>query len=309
MDKYNTPVLFLIFNRPDTTQRVFQKIREAQPPKLYVAADGPRDSRVGERERCNEVRRIATDIDWNCDVKTLFRDNNLGCRVAVSEAIDWFFDNEEMGIILEDDCLPDKTFFRYCEELLFKYRDEDSVMTISGNNFQPCRRTERSYYFSRYMHCWGWAGWKKGWKHYDREMKSWPILKNQNFIEGLFRSKKARRYWNNIFDQVYEGNIDSWAYIWQYSIWVNNGLNILPETNLVTNIGFGTDGTHTKNFFADNSNMVTHPIELPLNHPDLMLINTRADRYTQFRHFQPPFLKKAYRKITRIVINTLWSKI
>lgn len=301
----NSPVLFLVFNRPETTQKVIQKIRDARPSKLYVAADGPRKGRTGEKEKCEMVRTIATDVDWECEIKTLFRDENFGCRKAVSSAIDWFFENEEMGIILEDDCLPNDSFFQFCDELLNRYSGYEQIMSISGNNFQPKRRSDCSYYFSRYMHCWGWAGWRRGWKYFDLEMKSWPELKSQKFISEFFKSTKAQQYWSNIFDQVYEGKINSWAYIWQYSIWVNKGLNILPESNLVSNIGFGEDGTHTKDFYSDFANLKTYPIELPLSHPSSISVNAKADRYTQFRHFQLPLYKKIFRKVNRIAKNIL----
>ena len=156
--KLETPVLFLVFNRPDTTAQVFEAIRQAKPPRLYVASDGAREDKEGELEKVKQVREIVSQVDWNCEVKTLFRDKNLGCKIAVSSAIDWFFEQEEMGIILEDDCLPHPTFFRFCQELLERYRDDERIGMISGNNFQFGRKcTDYSYYFSMYSHIWGWA--------------------------------------------------------------------------------------------------------------------------------------------------------
>ena len=170
----NTPVLFLIFNRPETTEIVFSVIRKAEPPRLYVAADGPRPDYPNDAESCEIVRAIATDVNWDCKVKTLFRDQNLGCKLAASKAIDWFFEQELEGIILEDDCLPDQSFFWFCQELLGKYRDDTRIMHIGGTNFQFGKeRTKYSYYFSRYAHVWGWASWRRAWKFYDVEMKNW----------------------------------------------------------------------------------------------------------------------------------------
>lgn len=299
--KTRVPVLFLVFNRPETTQQVFQKIREVRPPRLYVAADGPRNEHSGEKLICEKVRAIATNIDWECDVRTLFRDENLGCRIAVSTAINWFFDNEEMGIILEDDCLPDISFFHFSEKLLYRYSDNDQIMSISGNNFQPRQRTDNSYYFSKYMHCWGWAGWRRGWKHFEPDMRSWPALKMKNFLTELFESPKAQYYWKNIFELVYDGKIDSWAYIWQYSIWVKKGINILPEVNLVRNIGFGKEGTHTKDGASEHADLATNSLGFPLVHPESISVNKEADRYTQFKHFQKPLRKKIYRKFKKLL--------
>ena len=297
----NTPILFLVFNRPDTTKRVFQKIRETRPPRLYVAADGPRKGHSNEIEKCEKVRQIATNVDWNCEVYTLFRNKNLGCKMAVSKGIDWFFENEEMGIVLEDDCLPNDSFFRFCEVLLDKYKDEKQVMTISGNNFQPKRRTKNSYYFSKYMHCWGWAAWRRSWKHFDLEMKDWPELKKENFLSKLLNSKRSEDYWSNIFDLVYENEIDSWAYIWQYSIWRENGVNILPEVNLVSNIGFGKEGTHTTSNISKSANMSTYSLKFPLKHPKNVDIHQKADKYTQNNHFQTPLYRRVINKIKRVV--------
>jgi hypothetical protein len=179
------PVLFLVFNRPDTTRDVFQTIRRARPPRLCVAAYGPRQDRQGERERCESVREIATDIDWPCELHTLFRTTNLGSEMAVSGGISWFFQHEAEGIILEDDVLPDPTFFRFCGELLERYRLEAKVMMISGNYLLgPKQRPATSYYFSRYTHIWGWASWRRAWSRYDRAMSQWPTLRSSNFLFG-----------------------------------------------------------------------------------------------------------------------------
>jgi len=297
MPNFNTPILFLVFNRPNTTKQVFEKIREARPPRLYIAADGPRESRKGEEKKCKQVREIVTNVDWDCEVNTLFREVNLGCKSAVSSGIDWFFKHEEMGIILEDDCLPDATFFRFCEELLLQYIDDERVMTISGNNFQPKRRTENSYYFSKYMHCWGWASWRRAWNHFDLKMKDWPKLKRKKFLNKLFNTEIAKNYWEQILDKVYSGKIDSWAYIWTYSIWKEHGFNIIPEENLVCNIGFGEEGTHTKSINSKSANMETKPIIFPLKHPEEINTLKKADKFTQKHHFQTPFYKRFFNKI------------
>jgi len=299
-----TAVLFLIFNRPDTTKQVFEAIRKAKPPRLYVAADGPRADKPSEAEKVEQVRRIATQVDWDCKVKTLFRDENLGSRVAVSSAIDWFFENEGEGIILEDDCLPHPTFFRFCEELLEKYRDDERVAMISGDNFQFGRkRTEYSYYFSCYTHTWGWATWRKAWQYYDKDMENWPFVRDNGYLYDILQDKRAVKYWARIFEKVYQGQIDTaWDYQWTFSCWVQNGLTVLPNVNLVSNIGFGGDATHTKDKDNANSKIPVFTLSFPLKHPNWMIRDKIADDYTQKINFnQPNIFYRVIRRLCRLI--------
>lgn len=295
------PVLFLIFNRPDTTQRVFESIRKAKPARLYVAADGPRPNTIGEAEKCQIVREIATSVDWDCDLHTLFRDKNLGCRVAVSTAIDWFFEHEEDGIILEDDCLPHPTFFRFCEELLNKYRDDQRIMMISGDNFQfGNKRTPYSYYFSRYAHIWGWASWSRAWKHYDVNMRLWPEIRAGRWLHDLFGDRQVVNYWGNIFERVYNSEINTWDYQWTFACLIHNGLVILPNNNLISNIGFDGNATHTggQSQFA---NLTTEPMLFSLFHPPYVIRDARADAFVDKIMFRPPFLMRAILKLRRLI--------
>lgn len=240
-----TPVLFLVFNRMDMTKRVFARIREAQPSRLYVAADGPRLNRTGDAEACEIVREyVLSHIDWPCDVKTLFRENNLGCKIAVSSAITWFFENEEEGIILEDDCLPDLSFFRFCGELLERYRDEDRVMMISGNCHLPKGMpVDASFYFSRFAYIWGWATWRRAWARFELDPlarideREYPLL-----VPG-YLSKRLQKWWLKILRSHPEQG-SSWAVLWQIAIWKNQGSSINPAVNLVSHID--TKGTHMK---------------------------------------------------------------
>jgi len=265
-----SPVLFLIFNRPDTTRQVFEAIRAAKPPKLYIAADGPRSNRPGEAARCEEARKIATAVDWDCEVKTLFRNENLGCGKAVSQAITWYFEQEPEGIILEDDCLPDPTFFRYIDELLLRYRNDSRVAVISGDNLQTKpRRDANSYYFSLFNHVWGWASWRRAWVNYDFDIASWPQLGDRLVARAL----------TAMFDEVREkgDSFSVWDYQWTFTCWREGMISILPAVNLVKNIGFGEDATHTT---GDNSNDVssrTRPLEFPLRHPVHMIVDSVAD--------------------------------
>ena len=277
-----TAVLFLVFNRPDTTTQVFEAIRQAKPPRLYVAADGPRADKVGEQEKCEEVRRIATQVDWDCEVKTLFRDKNLGCRLGVSSAIDWFFENEEEGIILEDDCLPSQSFFWFCEELLERYRNDMRIMVVSGDNFQEgSARNEYSYYFSRYSHIWGWASWRRAWSYYEKDMQSWPYIRDNNYLQDILSDKAVVKYWSKLFETTYQNKINTWDYQWTFSCWIQNGLTVLPNVNLVSNIGFDGDATHTTGKDNPNSKMLVFNLSLPLKHPNWVIMDKIADDYTQ----------------------------
>jgi hypothetical protein len=274
------PVLFMIFNRPDTTQQVFNAIRQAKPKQLFVAADGPREDKEGEKEKCIQARKIIEQVDWDCEVKTLFRDKNLGCKIAVSSAIDWFFENVEEGIILEDDCLPSQSFFWFCQELLKYYQNDTRVMHVSGDNFQFGKiRGEGSYYFSKYAHVWGWATWRRAWKHYDVNMKNFEDFLKSNQIINIFKIKQQQKYWMNVFQRVYDGKIDTWDYIWVFFCFINNGLCIMPNINLVSNIGFGIESTHTQGENSIFSKMKTEEIT-EIIHPEFVLADQEADLLT-----------------------------
>ncbi len=278
----DTSVLFLIFNRPELAARVFQEVRRAKPKRLYIAADGPRKNIPGDVNLCRETRHICNQIDWDCEVKTLFREDNLGCQLAVSSAIDWFFRYEEEGIILEDDCLPGLSFFRYCTDLLEYYRDDALIMSVSGNNFQQ-RPTheEDSYYFSRYHHCWGWATWRNSWLLYDAEMDNWVVKRNTEIInQWSDATDKFCKYWETVFDVVVNGKVDSWSYRWLYTCWKHRGLACLPQKNLVRNIGFAETATHTHKNETWNSMLEHNDLSFPLQHPQERHRNIKADKYT-----------------------------
>ncbi|MBR8826970.1 MAG: glycosyltransferase family 2 protein [Gomphosphaeria aponina SAG 52.96 = DSM 107014] len=281
-----TPIAFLIFNRPDTTLKVFEAIREAKPPLLMVVADGPRQDKPGEAEKCAATRKIIAQVDWQCEVRTLYSDVNLGCKRRVASGLSWVFTQVEEAIILEDDCLPHPTFFRFCEELLDYYRDDKRIMVISGDNYQFGRqRTEYSYYFSRYNHCWGWATWRRAWKYYDMEMKLWPKIRDEGGLRCILEDSKAIKYWSNILQKTYAGEIDTWDFQWTFACWVQSGLTILPDVNLVSNIGFGPEATHTKDSGNHSANLPVQAMGFPLQHPPLVIRQTEADAFTQRNHF------------------------
>jgi len=277
--KNDKAILFLIFNRPDTTKQVFERIKQAKPPRLYVAADGPRSNKASDSALCEEARRIALSVDWPCEVLTLFRNDNLGCKQAVSSAIDWFFSHEESGIILEDDCLPHIDFFKFCNELLDIYSNDHRISVITGNNFQNGqKRGNYSYYFSKYNHCWGWATWRRSWKSYDGNLSFWPQWSNSQEWKQLNPNRYEQRYWSGIFDDVRANKIDSWAYPWTCSVWHHGGLTATPNVNLVTNIGFGSEATHTTGNDTRWAAINTESLG-PLVHPLEILLDRNADLY------------------------------
>jgi hypothetical protein len=282
----HTAVLFLAFNRPDTTKRVFESIRQARPPRLYVAVDGPRENKAADAEKVQAVRDyIMANIDWACDVKTLFRDQNLGLKRAVSEAISWFFNHETQGIVLEDDCLPHPDFFPFCQELLELYKDDDRISVITGNNFQNgIKRGKASYYFSKYNHCWGWASWRRAWNIYDGDLSFWPSWQKSTEWKRKLPDRVERQYWAQVFDRVHRKEINSWAYPWTASVWYLGGLTATPNVNLVSNIGFGKEGTHTIDDSNPSSYLATHSIS-ELTHPQVIYHDTDADRYVFNHHF------------------------
>ena len=280
------PVCFLVFNRPGPTRRVFQAIRRAQPRYLYVAADGPRDI-PGEDDACLDVRAIVDEVDWDCEVHTLFQDSNLGCRRGVQTGLDWFFDHEESGIVLEDDCLPDPSFFPFASELLDRFSDVDQVKMISGDYFAGSKfDSTMSYTFTHFTHIWGWASWRRAWRECDQSMPGWSEVRASKWLEQIGGSKAFARYWRRAFDGVANGEVDTWDYAWQYAVWRAGGLVVQPTRNLVTNIGFGSDATHTQDASAWRANLDAKSIEFPLNHPAAVARDAARDRWADEHVFE-----------------------
>lgn len=306
--KLNTPVAFIIFNRPDTAQRVFNEIRKAKPTQLLVIADGPRTSRPGEDEKCKQTRAIIKQVDWDCKVLTNFSDVNLGCKVRVSSGLDWVFNEVEEAIILEDDCLPDSTFFKYCQELLEFYREDERIMMISGDNHLFGKKIiGDSYYFSQNAYIWGWASWRRAWNKYDVTMKIWPQVRDDKGLERIFDNKALRKYWTHIFEEVYHGKIDTWDYQWVFTCFLQKGLNVTPNRNLISNIGFGDGATHTLDDHAITANMAVEPMKFPLTHPQFLINDLEADKIVAqdiWKVKLDPKYKRMAKKI-RNIINRL----
>jgi hypothetical protein len=301
----NTAVLFLVFNRLDTTKQVFDAIRQAKPPRLYIAADGARETKDGEVQRVNAVRDyIISNIDWECEVKTLFREQNLGCKYAVSGAIDWFFENEEMGIILEDDCLPSQSFFWFCEELLERYKNEDNVFLISGDGRGTKQiNIDYDYDFVKYSLIWGWASWSRVWKKYDVKMSDWDDNKLK-IINNISQFSSTKRYWKSAFENTYDNKIDTWDYQFSYTLQKNQGLCIVPKVNMISNIGFGVDATHTSDSDNINANLPNLDLEFPIAHPSEVVSNKSLDRFYDLNEFKMPhFVTRIINKLSRLIIN------
>jgi hypothetical protein len=268
MSMLSTPVLFLIFNRPEVTNEVFDQIRKAQPKQLFIGADGPRKNKPGDQALCEESRQIVLKgIDWPCEVKTLFREENLGCKVAVSSAISWFFENVEAGIILEDDTLPDLTFFRFCEELLAKYKDDHRVMSVAGTNLLGKWKEKGQSYLFGHGGIWGWASWRRSWQLYDITMSGWRDPKVKEKIRSAFHTEEWFRFYEGMMDASFEGSMDTWDVQWLYSILIQNGLVINPSVNLVTNLGFAQSGSHTHSSNNPLAQLQIYPMSFPLVPP------------------------------------------
>ncbi len=304
------PVAFMIFNRPDYTKAVFAEIRKAQPKKLFVIADGPRTP--AEDAVCRETRAIVEHIDWPCDVQKSYAEKNLGLKERFRSGLNWFFENVEQGIILEDDCVPHPSFFRYAGEMLEKYKDDEQIMMISGDNFLPEFKTEDSYFFSRYFPIWGWATWRRAWKKYDVAIESWELPENKERVKKMYMQRYMAKHMAKLFDDIREGRLNTWDVQWLYACLMSNGLCVLPAHNLISNIG--THGTHSE---GSNQNLPTQDIyqDGDLRHPKSVEVAVAYDNAFYERNFAPrpfdlrrwiisvlikyEFVKKIYRFLTR----------
>lgn len=300
-DLFPVPVAFIVFNRPDVALRTFSEIAKMKPAKLLVIGDGPRSNLPGEERKVLDTRAILEQVDWDCEVLTNFSEKNLGCKKRVSSGLDWVFGLVDEAIVLEDDCVPSRSFFLFCQEMLEKYRNQSQVGMISGINFQQGeRRGSGDYYFSKYMHIWGWATWSNRWRgYYDVDMRDWPKFRNSNEFSELASSGSNKRYWEKIFEKVYQGRIDTWDYQWVFANWMRKRLCIIPNVNLISNIGFGQGATHTK---VENelSNLPAQEISFPLRYPDLIEANVLADQFTEQQYFSSgisDLLKKVITKL------------
>lgn len=292
-----TPIVLIIFNRPDCVKKSLECIAKARPTNLFVVADGPREGHPTDFEKCRETREIVDSLswDWPCEIKKNYSDTNLGCGYRPATGISWAFEHVESAIILEDDCLPNDTFFRYAEEMLELYNEDDRVMCISGTN----NRTEplnipHSYCFSNFPAIWGWATWKRAWDRFDIAVTEWGNLKESDWIEKKLSPAYLSDYFRSAFDTAFEkkGNTSIWDYQWNFAIWSHDGLCIFPRTNLVTNIGWGPDGTHTFKEDDPLANRPTQELEFPLQHPPKVETDTGHDRGYVEEVYKPRLVRK-----------------
>ncbi len=277
---FDTPILYLFFNRPDLTEITFSSICKIKPKNLFIAADGPRIGNHNDEINCKIVREyVLSKIDWECEVKTLFRDENLGCGKAVSSAISWFFEHVDEGIILEDDCLPNLSFFQFSEEMLLRYRNENRVMIVSGTNpISSYFLINDSYTFTASAGIWGWATWKRAWNFYDFNIQEWKSLKIQSQFKEYFHYAEDAENLSNGLDAVSSGAIDTWDYQWAFYRVINDGIGIVPKYNLISNVGFGINSTHTDDPNHYLANLYTVSLGFPLIHPEIILSNSKYSK-------------------------------
>jgi hypothetical protein len=296
----NTPIVFIIFNRPDPTAQVFAAIRQARPSQLLVIADGPRADRPDDEEKCRVARSVIDQVDWPCEVLTNYAEKNMGCKYRVASGLDWAFSLVEEAIIFEDDCLPHPSFFPYCEELLGKYRDDRRIGIISGhNNLFGYRRNSDSYYFSNIPYIWGWATWKRTWEAYDFNISDWPEVRDSGRLKDIFHHDIEVQSWTSIFDHQYDGYFNAWDYQLMFTSLINNWLNIIPNTNLISNLGFDTDATHTKNPQDPLSKQLSEEMVFPMIHPKFFIHDQISERKVFYKSVYSPFTLRWERKIKR----------
>ncbi len=308
-DDHRTAVLLIAWRRPDALRKVIKAIRPLAPTRLFVACDGPSSARSGEAEKVAATRAVIEDeIDWSCQIERLYSATNQGCSIGPIRAISWFFEQVEEGIILEDDCVPHAEFIPYCAELLERYRHDTRVWNVSGSNFQKgLWRADGSYYFSHYFHGWGWASWKRCWQHFDPAIQAWPAFRDSGLLQQCFPDSAESRYWHEIFERTYirEDSVTWWDYQWLFICLINGGLTILPNRNLVNNIGFGPDASHTTHLQSLDSASGGLGV---FKHPSFLIRHAEADQFTYDHHFgglrrkkEAQLLPRVQRRIDRLI--------
>ena len=307
----NTPVVLIIFNRPQTPERVFQAIRQAKAKKLLVIADGARLDRSGEVEKCQATRAIIDKVDWDCEVLTNYSDINLGCGLRVSSGLDWVFEEVEEAIILEDDCLPHPDFFEFAAAMLEKYRHDPKIMHVTGTNpLGQWQADRQSYHFSYFGGIWGWASWRRAWQHYDFQMKSWLDPKIRDRIRQIILEERYQTSCQ-FFQDVYEGKVDTWDLQWSFARLTNFGLSVIPAVNLISNIGFGEDATHTTGDPSQSyvAQLPTYSLSLPLKTDSAKISDRDFDmRYFALLARKPSLLARVANKISRVKQKVMSNK-
>lgn len=301
-----TPVVLILFKRADTTRKVFDVIRQAKPEKLFLIADGPRANHSDDVISCQETRSVVSEVDWDCSVLKNFSDVNMGLKDRVSSGLNWVFDTVDRAIILEDDCVPDLSFFQFCEELLEQYQHDERVMMLTGTNILgQWKSDQQSYHFSYYASCWGWATWKRAWQFYDINMKLWPLPEAQNSIRNIIANEEQYLICKGFFDAVYSNRVNSWAYRWFFSRLLQSGLVISPSQNLISNIGFSQEGTNTKQDKKGVANLSTCPISFPLKDPCGVVVDREYDRLRYEKTWKKSIVEKLKKRIKQFLKSLL----
>ena len=282
---YKVPILLLVFKIPKNIKKILKILEKIKPYKIYISADGPRQYNIDDRKLCDQTKNLFNKLNWKCLIKRNYLKSNLGCKEAVSKGISWFFKNEKSGIILEDDCIPNLDFFKFCQLNLKRYKDVKKIGCITGNNFQKKIDKKKTYYFSRYPHCWGWATWSRAWKAYDKDISFWPSYKKTDNWKNYFKNNIEQKYWTKIFNNIHDNKIDSWAYPWSLCLWKNKMLTITPSVNLVKNIGFGKEATHTITDY-DDQQYETNKLPKKWIHPNEIIPNFRNDELIFRNHIK-----------------------
>jgi hypothetical protein len=301
VSEFDVPVVLIVFNRPEHARAVFDRIAAIRPTQLFVIADGPRLDRPDDTRQCRETRAVLDRVDWPCDLRTNLSDSNLGCARRISSGLGWVFDHVDRAIILEDDCMPDPSFFSFCAELLERFKDDARVRTISGSSFLFRKsRTHWSYRFSSFHDIWGWATWRRSWRRVDMAMRHWPQVRDEGWLFDMVgENPGCAKFWASRFERTYQGRIDSWAYPYLFSCWLDHSVAVAPNSNLVSNVGVGDAATHTSRP-APYLNCPTEPMNWPLVHPPFMVCDHTSDRETFERRLVPedgPLLRRMARRV------------
>jgi len=279
-------VVLFIYRRPETTVRVFEALRQVRPAQLFIVANAP--SRPQEQARCAQARQVVETVDWLCEVHRHYAEQHLSCKTRIVSGLEWVFNHVDRAIILEDDCVPHPSFFAFCTELLERYQDDDRIASIAGTAFHHARRpAQTSYSFSRYNLFWGWATWRRVWQSFDPQIRQWPSLRRAEVLRELFADERAIAYWDRELQRVYEGH-DTWDWQWLLSQWLSDRVTVVPHTNLVSNIGFGSTSTHTRDAFDWRANRPTEAIPFPLTHPERVALNAKTEQMIQRRYYERP---------------------
>lgn len=313
--KCKSPILFITFTKENETKRVFETIREAKPSKLYIASDGARAQKQGEKEKVEKLRKwLISSVDWNCEVKTKFNEKNLGCGRGVASAISWFFENEEKGIIIEDDVqVLDISFFRFCDEMLDRYKDDDKIGQIGCLNTIDKELLSNEYFLSKFTQCWGWATWRRAWTDYDFTISLWKKLKHTDFIYKVFPKQYVSKHFSEIFDKTYESQgeaLNTWDYQWLFCNLVKNRLTIVPRCNLVTNIGFVEDAIHASLEVSPHiQNLPCGKMQFPLKHQQSYDVDIARDDVITNAHCKPESLFRKFARKSRNALKKIQNKI